>query len=129
MGIPCIGAKCFWQGAKKTAVAWEASFRNWKNEIRLKARQIKSHAKGIGGGAASDKWLTELEERALLQQAIYKVTSVFRNLQHPVHLHHPKKVILTIFIMIQTIKYHNLQILLFLKLATMITLQQSHRHR
>lgn len=49
----------------KTTEGWQSTFMNWKHQLRRKARVIKEHANGTGGGPPCDKKLTDIEERAL----------------------------------------------------------------
>lgn len=55
----------FGAGSQKTAGEWETTFKAWKNAVRFKARSIRVHEVGTGGGPPSDKKLSDIEERAL----------------------------------------------------------------
>lgn len=52
-------------GPVKSSGDWQATFRGWKHQIRHKARAIKKHGNETGGGPASAKQLSDVEERAL----------------------------------------------------------------
>lgn len=52
-------------GPTKTAADWRTSLRSWKNQTRSKARSIAEHGRSTGGGPATAKTLTDIEQRAL----------------------------------------------------------------
>lgn len=52
-------------GPVKSSGEWQTTFRAWKHQIRHKARTIKKHGNETGGGPASSKQLSDVEERAL----------------------------------------------------------------
>lgn len=56
----------FGSGPKKSSNEWQTTFVNWKNQVRHKARTIKTHIYQTGGGTQCDKQLSDLEERALV---------------------------------------------------------------
>ena len=56
----------FGSGPKKNINEWQTTFLNWKNQVRHKARVIKTYIKQTGGGTECDKQLSYLEERALV---------------------------------------------------------------
>lgn len=61
----CDELNAYGVGATKSSSEWQATFRQWKNHTRHKARAIHAHGSGTGGGPANLKMLTDLEERAL----------------------------------------------------------------
>lgn len=52
-------------GPQKTVAEWKRCFQMWKAQSRYKARLIKVHGEQTGGGPASRKTLSDLEERML----------------------------------------------------------------
>lgn len=60
-----IDLNAYGAGPSKTVADWRNSLRSWMNQTRSKARSIKEHGSGTGGGPASTKTLTDVEERAL----------------------------------------------------------------
>ncbi|KAF5278537.1 hypothetical protein FQR65_LT15650 [Abscondita terminalis] len=52
-------------GPKRTVKQWQSAFADLKTNVRRKARAVRAQQEGTGGGPATSKPLTDLEERVL----------------------------------------------------------------